>query len=314
MDQAWRLPHFLVIAELGSVQAAARHLNVSQPALTKSIKLLEAHLGTILFDRSSRGMMMTSAGRILHDRARVIEMEWNAALGDLDAGRSGARGRLNIGVGPTYAAMFMPQVLARLAKRFPKVEFSVRTGVGTELIPRLRSGEISLYAGGLAEPGEVPSEGIEISPIYQQTNSLAVRADHPILDRLASTPQIDALYNWPWVLLTYDQHGSNAIARYFRKSGLAAPGISVSTGSLSIAIELVRNHDFITSVPEPLLHPAHGLGLAPLPTPGYNWSIPTGLTFRSSIRRTASFRALAEELQTEVAIFKLSSGPGTQIL
>lgn len=54
MDQVWRLRHFLAAAELGSLQAAARQLNTSQPALTKSLRELENFLGSALFERSSR--------------------------------------------------------------------------------------------------------------------------------------------------------------------------------------------------------------------------------------------------------------------
>ena len=75
MDQIWRIRHFLAVAEFGSVQSAARSLNISQPALSKSLRLLEEHLRTPLFDRSARGVVLTEMGQVFCRRARDIQDE-----------------------------------------------------------------------------------------------------------------------------------------------------------------------------------------------------------------------------------------------
>lgn len=161
MDQIWRLKHFLAVAEAGSVQGAARCLHISQPALSKSLRLLEEHLQTALFDRSARGVVLTPMGQVLYLRAREIQSEWEASLIELNATRDGAQGELRIGMGPTYAVVLMRRVLAQLARDYPNLRVSVRTGVGALLIPALQAGEISLYAGGLGTFEEHPGEGLE---------------------------------------------------------------------------------------------------------------------------------------------------------
>ena len=291
MHHTWRLTHFLAVAETGSVQAAARHINISQPAITKSIRLLEEHLGATLFDRSPTGMMMTEAGRALRSRARNIELEWNAALSDLDAGRRGTRGLLRLGVGPTYATLFLPTVLSEVSARYPNVEFEVRTGVGSELLPALQSGEISVYAGGLETDVIGKRNDIMETPIYTQFNDLAVREGHPILN--TPTNEIPRqLQTYSWVRLSYDRLAHQSVQRFFAYHDLAPPEYAVTTGSLSVALNLVMEHGFITSLPRPLF----SLGMRPVDASGYTWSIPTGVTFRSSIRETAPFVALMEAL------------------
>ena len=301
MHHTWRLTHFLAIAETGSVQAAARHLNISQPAITKSIRLLEDHLGASLFDRSPTGMMMTEAGRALRARARNIELEWNAALSELDAGKRGTRGLLRIGVGPTYATLFLPAVLSEVSARFPNVEFEVRTGVGSELLPALQSGEISVYVGGLEADMIGRRNDILERPIYTQFNDLAVKDAHPILDVPAEEIP-GALQTHPWVRLSYDRLAHQSLERYFAQYEMAPPEYTVTTGSLSVAVNLVMEQGFVTSLPRPLF----SLGMAPVRASNYAWSIPTGVTYRSSIRETAPFVAFSEALFRNAAQAGLS--------
>ena len=301
MYHTWRLTHFLAIAETGSVQAAARHLNISQPAITKSIKLLEAHLGTSLFDRSPTGMMMTEAGRALRSRARNIELEWNAALSDLDAGKRGTRGVLRIGVGPTYATLFLPAVLRDVSARFPNVEFEVRTGVGSELLTALQSGEISIYAGGLETDIVGKRNDILERPIYTQFNDLAVRDTHPILS-IGPQEIPRALQTHPWVRLSYDRLAHQSVQRFFAQYEMAPPEYTVTTGSLSVALNLVMEQGFVTSLPRPLF----SLGMVPVGASNYAWSIPTGVTYRSSIGETAPFVAFMDALLRKTAQAGLS--------
>lgn len=301
MHHTWRLTHFLTVAETGSVQAAARHLNISQPAITKSIRLLEDHLGASLFDRSPAGMMLTEAGRTLRSRARNIELEWNAALSDLDAGKRGTRGVLRIGVGPTYATLFLPAVLAEMSTRFPNVEVEVRTGVGSELLTALMSGEISVYAGGLESEIIGKRNDILELPLYTQFNELAIRAGHPILGLAADTLP-EALHAESWVSLSYDRLAKRSVERFFAQYDMPPPNYAVTTGSLSIALNLVMDHGFITSLPRPLLR----LGMEAVPAPSYLWSIPTGMTYRSSIDDTAPFVALKDALLRQTAEMNLT--------
>ena len=301
MHHTWRLTHFLAIAETGSVQAAARHLNVSQPAITKSIRLLEDHLGASLFDRSPSGMMLTEAGRTLRSRARNIELEWNAALSDLAEGRQGTRGVLRIGVGPTYATLFLPAVLSEMNKCFPNVEFVVRTGVGTELLTALQSGEISVYVGGLESEFIGKRNDILEHPIYTQFNELAVSDRHPVLD-LPTDEVLAMLHHQPWVRLSYDRLAHQAVERFFAQYDMPPPEYTVTTGSLSIALNLVLEQDFVTSLPRPLL----SLGMVPVDAPNYSWSMPTGITYRSSIRETAPFIAFMNALSRKAELSGLS--------
>ncbi|WEX12173.1 LysR family transcriptional regulator [Chelativorans sp. AA-79] len=299
MDQIWRLKHFLAVAEVGSVQGAARSLHISQPALSKSLRLLEEHLQTALFDRSARGVVLTPMGEAFYRRAREIQSEWDSSLIELSATRDGARGELRIGMGPTYQAVFMRRVLARLARDYPNLRVSVRTGVGALLIPALQAGEISLYAGGLGSYEEYPGEGLQEVFLYNQSNCIVASRDSDLSAR--DEVAVDDLAKHPWVMLSYDSIAIERIGRLFRSAGLAPPQSTVSTQSLNLAIELVRKDGFLTSLPRPLVHPNINPEVCPLYVSTYDWTIRSGVTYRSSMRSLEPVKAILEMLKQDVA-------------
>lgn len=281
MQNIWRVRHFLAVAEFGSFQAAAKSLNISQPALSKSIRLLEEHLASVLFDRSSKGAALTSAGEAFFRRAREIESEWQNALIELNATREGASGRLRIGVGPTYAVAFLPKVLPQLTAAFPNLEFHVRMGVGSLLHPALQAGEISLYAGGLIDTNDGLGEGLKYVHLYDQENAIVSSRSNALAKR--KSIEFAELEKCRWVRLSYDTEVTNQVERLFRLHGLQPPKFAVSTHSLSLALDLVKNEDFLTSLPRPLLRADLNPDLVPLNVQGYHWSTRSGITYRTAM-------------------------------
>lgn len=280
MHDIWRLRHFLAVAEAGSFHAAARHLNTSQPALTKSIRQLEDAFGTELFMRLPRGIRLTEAGENLHLRAREIEASWNAAVVEIGAQASGLGGVMRIGGGPVYSAAYFPRVLADLRRNFPNLRVAVSTGVGSELLPALKVGDIRAYAGG------VPEDHAEMGPqfvteiLYDQANALFAAADHPLFDQREITPPDTLAY--PWLSLFSGLQANTRIEQFFAGHGLAAPLVALESHSMQIALQMIAEHRFIACMPVPLASVFPGLRLRQVDLAGFCWSIPTGVTYHRS--------------------------------
>jgi DNA-binding transcriptional LysR family regulator len=85
------LRDIVAIAERGSLRAAARHLSVAQPALTRSVRELERELGVALFERRTRGMILTPMGNAFMRRARSILGEMRRARDEVEQLHGGAR-------------------------------------------------------------------------------------------------------------------------------------------------------------------------------------------------------------------------------
>src|SRR5215213_3517554 len=104
MDFA-QLKTLIHVAELGSLSKAADRLNIAQPALSRQIRLLERELGTYLFERHGRGMVLTEAGRQVLEHASRIMSELDALRSSVAQPGSSLRGIVTIGTTPTVAAI-----------------------------------------------------------------------------------------------------------------------------------------------------------------------------------------------------------------
>lgn len=282
MDEIWRLSHFLAVAEAGSLHAAARRINISQPALTKSIRMLEESLGTALFVRLPRGVRTTEAGEILRQRAREIETAWNAAVVEIDAQGAGSGGSMHIGAGPVYSAVYLPNTLAELRRRFPRLRVVVSTGVGDDLLPALKLGDIRAYAGGVPNGAMALGPDFETEPLYEQSNAVFASEHHAIFKQGECGPA-DTL-RYPWLCLFSGNQANSRIATYFAQLGLASPSIALESHSLQIALKMIADHEFLACMPVPLVRAFPEARLREVALDGFRWSIPTGVTYhRASI-------------------------------
>jgi DNA-binding transcriptional LysR family regulator len=127
------LRSFLKVAELGNVSQAARSLGLTQPAVTKQLRVLEATLDGPLIERSGRGVRLTARGSVLLDfarRAAALLDDGASALAELDQGKTG---KLVVGAGVTTSVMHLPPWLAELGRRYPGLDVSVRTGTSRDV-------------------------------------------------------------------------------------------------------------------------------------------------------------------------------------
>jgi len=130
------------VARHGSIRAASRMMNLSQPALTKSIKELEESLGARLFIRRRQGVTLTDCGEGFFKRASLILEELRVAQEDITQRLGGTSGRVNIGVGASIARTVMPEVIDRFHREFPNVKVRIAEGQLVSMIPELRQGEL----------------------------------------------------------------------------------------------------------------------------------------------------------------------------
>jgi DNA-binding transcriptional LysR family regulator len=158
-----QLRAFHAVAEAGSVGRGAEALMVSQPAVSKHLKLLERSLGTMLFERTAKGVRLTTSGELLADYAgRIFALADEAcqAMDDLQGLR---RGRLAIGASPTIGTHLLPEVLVRFRSRFPGVALSLEIESGQGLQRQLSEGKLDF---GLSEVAPV-REDIDGKPFMR---------------------------------------------------------------------------------------------------------------------------------------------------
>ncbi|GGF02314.1 LysR family transcriptional regulator [Aliidongia dinghuensis] len=166
---------FLKVAELGSFSEAAKALGISQPALSRTIRLMEEAIGTRLFDRDTRNVSLSPAGAALQPVAQRIALEFDSAFGELGQFFEGRRGRVTIAALPSAAAVLLPQAIARFQMGHPGVEVVIRDDLANVVASAVADGQADL--GLTVRPTQ--SEKLSYRPLVSDDFVLVCRADDP---------------------------------------------------------------------------------------------------------------------------------------
>jgi LysR family transcriptional regulator, cyn operon transcriptional activator len=138
------LRYFVTVADAGGVSRAAARLNISQPALSRQIRDLEADLGVSLFERRGRRLVLTGDGEDLLTRGRQLLTEAESFSQRAAALRGGDTGIIRVGVAPLTLESLLPPFLIRHQRRHPGVEIRLTEDSPNRLLTRLERGELSL--------------------------------------------------------------------------------------------------------------------------------------------------------------------------
>lgn len=170
------LRYFVAVAEQLSFRRAAEKLNMAQPPLSAQIKALETELQARLFDRTSRRVRLTSAGRVFLEEAQaVLAGAARAGQRARDAER-GLVGTLRIGLVAPLANAWLAGILRRFRQQFPGIELSLFELTTAEQLRRLRAEELD--AGLLRPPVTFPE--LDSRFVRQSRQVLALPENHPL--------------------------------------------------------------------------------------------------------------------------------------
>jgi DNA-binding transcriptional LysR family regulator len=178
------LRYFLAVSEELHFGRAARKLHISQPPLSQAIRKLETELGVQLFERTSRVVKLTEAGRIFAEEARKVLADVELAVGAARRA-TGAASMLRIGCVPHLPIEHLLAFLEALYERSPNDRPQVTHITSGEQVARLRSAELDV--GIFNDDGE--EEGLEEEPLFPREPLVAFLApDHPLAEHAVLGP------------------------------------------------------------------------------------------------------------------------------
>jgi DNA-binding transcriptional LysR family regulator len=283
------LRHFLKVVERRTITGAADALNISQPALTRSIRQLEKTIGVELFERLPTGVVLTRQGEALARRAKLMELEYRHALAEIAALEQGLAGVLRIGAGPVWITSILPGIVAEFHRQFPKVKIQLTSGVIDTLFPALLEGATDIVCSTLDFPNQPE---IVKEPMIRVRHAVVARAAHPLAGRGVVEPQDLAQY--AWLTLAFDHVGVSRLGSYFAANALEPPEIAAETTSLGI-MKILQEDDFLALFPERMLPDVERQGLVRVPIEGTFWESAAGIAYRRSmqpLRTIESFKAI----------------------
>jgi len=235
-----QLRYFLRVAERQNFTRAAEDLAISQPALSRSIQKLEEELGQPVFERRTRSLSLTDAGALLQARAQqVLTLLEDTRAEITDDGQSG---RVRIGAIPTIAPYFLPDVLRKFSREFPKATLIVQENTTDALLKSCTQGEIDLAI--LALP--VPARYLEVEELFEEELLLVLPPDHPLTE--VEKIRLTDVEPYPFVLLDEAHCLSDNIVSFCRQRSFQPVAVE-RTSQLVMVQELVSLSHGVSMIP-----------------------------------------------------------------
>ncbi len=221
-----QLRDYLAVAEKGSIRAAAKHLGISQPSLSRSIRDLEQEVGTSLLERHASGAMLTELGKTFARRSGAAYQELRRALEELQQLQGVMQGEVVICLSSLSHVALVPSALAPFGRRFPRIKLRIIEGVYPVIERRLLDGTIDFYVGPLPMAGV--AAGLRHEKLFENKRVVLARKGHPLRHATSLAELVDA--NWITTSITEDpgMEFNDLFVRY----GLPLPNLALATESL----------------------------------------------------------------------------------
>ena len=174
-----QLEAFVTVAAQGSFRRAAAVLGLAQPVVSRLIGQAEQTLGTRLFDRDTRRVEITAAGRELLPVAQRILRDFDASLSELGEFMAGRSGRVTVAALPSAGAALVPAAMVALRRTHPAVEFTLIEAPAEALLAAVEEGRADL--GLSVRPA--PQQHLRYQPLLDDPMVLLCRADDPLAAR-----------------------------------------------------------------------------------------------------------------------------------
>ena len=236
------LRYVAAVAQLGSVQAAAREVSISASAIDRQILILEEDLGVPLFERLPRGMRLTAAGELLLALSQRWKADLNRTLSDIKQLQGVNHGQLRLAAMDSHANGFLPDFLQAAAREHPGIVIDIEIVSPDEAVTHLLSGDVDIAVAFNLKPQR------DLNLIWSAELPLgcAVAASHP----LAALAEVGFKEVVAWPLAA--QSRALAIRRYLEKRHgwlLQEARPPLVTNSLQLVKSLVRSgsHVALTS-------------------------------------------------------------------
>ena len=246
-SQRIRLRHlhtFVAVAQQGTLGRAAETLNLSQPALSKTLNELEQLTGTRLFERGRLGAQLTLVGEQFLTHAVKVLDALNSAGQALNRKEGLNNDIVRIGALPTAALGILPTVIGQFHKQQKDITLQVATMNNTMLLAGLKSGEIDIGIGRMSDP-ELMS-GLHYELLFLESLKLVVRPGHPLLQE---TVTLSRVMEWPVVVSpkgTVPRQNAEAL---LQSQGCKMPAGCIETLSASLSRQLTVDFYYVWFVP-----------------------------------------------------------------
>ncbi|BES18117.1 LysR substrate-binding domain-containing protein [Escherichia fergusonii] len=300
-SQRIRLRHlhtFVAVAQQGTLGRAAETLNLSQPALSKTLNELEQLTGIRLFDRGRLGAQLTPPGeQFLTHAVKVLDALNNAAQA-LNRKEGLNSDIVRIGALPTAALGILPAVLGQFHRQHKDTMLQVATMNNTMLLAGLKSGEIDIGIGRMSDPELMG--GLNYELLFLESLKLVVRPNHPLLQENVTLSRV---MEWPVVVSPKGTVPRQNAETLLQSQGCKIPDGCIETLSASLSRQLTVDYDYVWFVPSGAVKEDLRQGsLVALPVPTQGAGEPIGILTRVDAQLSSGAQILISAIRKNMPL------------
>jgi DNA-binding transcriptional LysR family regulator len=245
------------LARTRNMHAAAQHMNLSQPAVSKMLREIERLLGFDLFERLPRNMPPTALGEHVVRYAQIALNDANKFVDQISSLREGGHGFLKVGAIFAATAVVLPDAIVQLKKRWPLLSIEVVEQTSDHLMEMLDDKKLDLAVARYTDENQ--QQVYDFQALAPEPFCMVVNSRHPLTE-LAETP-LQELGKWPWILYPVGTPIRARMEQAFAQAGIATPKNTIDTISMQTFLQVLQSGPMIAMLPASMAQPHLETGL-----------------------------------------------------
>jgi DNA-binding transcriptional LysR family regulator len=255
-----KFKHLVLIETLArtrNMHAAALHMNLSQPAVSKMLREIERLLGFDVFERLPRNMPPTALGEHVVRYAQIALNDASKFVDQISSLREGGHGFLKVGAIFAATAVVLPEAIVQLKARWPLLSIEVVEQTSDHLMEMLDDKKLDLAVARYTDENQ--QQVYDFQALAPEPFCMVVNSRHPLTE-LAQTP-LQALGDWPWILYPLGTPIRARMEQAFAKAGIATPKNTIDTISMQTFLQVLQSGPMIAMLPASMAQPHLDSGL-----------------------------------------------------
>jgi len=239
----------VAVANAGSISRAAEHLAISHPVVSRTISDLEHTLGVRLFDRSSHGVEPTAYGRAFLDCGIAVFDDLRRGMQRIEFLSDPTSGEVRVGSSDVMMAGFIPTIMDRLARKYPKLAFHTIQGENQFLRTALRERKVDVVISRRIQPAaddDFITDTLLYDPLLVVSGPRNRWADRRKID-------LSELLGEPWIMPVAESAIGQLIANGFHSCGLEPPRSVIMSDSVPLRYQLLATGRYLSVLPRSVL-------------------------------------------------------------
>lgn len=234
-----QLKYFLAVENFQSFSKASKHLFVSQPTISISIKELEKEFGVALFERSNNQLTLTNEGRYFKNLATSLVAEYDQTISKFQKYIRKSE-KIVVGIPPMLGTFLFPPIFENFYSLYPKVQMEIKGQGSIGNLEAVENKDVDL-AIVVVNPEQQISQNLEYIVIGETNLVFAVKNEHQLAKK--ETISIDEINDTPLILMNEDTLQSKIVDEVFKKYEIN-PNIKIRTNQLITIKELISNGNY----------------------------------------------------------------------